>query len=169
MYADLLGPEEARAHCQCSKAMAVTFSCWFSGQEAHGLRVTTTCRKWTEVIFEGVFLCVIDLGVSMSDPMCNAGGAGVSTVLFPVSCAHQSDRVVLDAPGLGPGRLACMRVALCQKVSAVLGEEELRDLGRNPWGRLRVAAMWSLMSCGHDVGSREHFTTCPCLGTELMF
>lgn len=90
-------------------------------------------------------------------------------MLFPVGCAHQLDRVVLEAPGLDPRRLACMRVAVCQEVSAVLGEEELGDLGRNPWGRLRVAAMWSPMSCGHDVGSREHLTTCPCLGTELIF
>ena len=105
MCADHLGPEEARARCWCLKSMAVTFSCWFSGQEPHGLRVTTTCRRWTEVIFEDVFLCVIDLGVPVSGPVCSAGGAGVSTVLFPVGCARQSDRVVLEAPGLDPGRL----------------------------------------------------------------
>ena len=52
-------------------------------------------------------------------------------MLFPVGCALQSDRVVLEAPGLDPGRLACMRVAVCQEVRAVLGEE-LGDLGRSP-------------------------------------
>lgn len=102
-----------------------------------------------------------------SGPVCGTGGAAVSTVLLPGGRSHQSDGAVPEAPGLDPGRLACMRVAVCQEVSAVLGEE-LGDLGRSPWGRLRVP-MWSLVSYGHDTDSREHLTTCPCLGTELIF